>query len=69
MITKRRSVCSASLSSESIAGNARGMPKVPRLGPAGPTPWNLEQEPRLTAEGVSWEVGQGKWKSNREEVG
>ncbi len=69
MITKRRLVCAASLSSESIASNARGMRKVPRLGPAGPTPWSLEQEPRLTAEGVSWEMGQGTWKSNLEEVG
>ena len=51
------------------SGNAKGKPAAPGVGLAGPTTWNLEQEPRLTVEGVSWEVGQGKWKSNREEVG
>ncbi len=69
VITKHRSVPSASLCSVSIAGNAKVMQKVPWVGLAGPMPWSLEQEPRFTAEGVSWEMGQGKWKSNREEAG
>ncbi len=69
VITKHRSVSSASLCSVSISGNAKEMHKVPRVGLAGPTPWSLEQEPRFTAEGVSLEVGQGRWNSNREEAG
>jgi len=51
------------------SGNAKGIPKAPRVALAGPTMWSLEQEPRFTAEGVSLEVGQGRWNSNREEAG
>jgi len=69
VITKHRLVCAASLCLVDASGNAKGKTAAPGVGPAGPTTWSLEQEPRLTAEGVSWEVGQGKWKSNREEVG
>ena len=69
VIVKRRSVCSALLCSMDASGNATGMPKVPQAGLAGPTTWSLEQEPRFTAEGVSLEVGQGRWNSNREEAG
>ncbi len=64
VIAKCRRVCSAD-----VSGNAEVIPKVPRVGPAGPTPWSLEQEPRFTAEGVSWELDQGRWNSNREEAG
>ncbi len=69
VIIKRRLVCSASLCLADVSGNAKGVQKAPEVGLAGPTMWSLEQEPRFTAEGVSLEVGQGRWNSNREEAG
>ena len=69
VITKRRVVCSASLCLADASGNAKGVQTAPGMGLAGPTTWSLEQEPRFTAEGVSLEVGQGRWNSNREEAG
>ncbi len=69
VITKHRSLCSASLRPVDAAGNAKGKHAASEVGLAGPKTWSLEQEPRFTAEGVSLEVGQSKWNSNREEAG
>ena len=64
VILNRRSLCSASVCVADVAGNAKEMPRAPRVALVALATGRLEQESRFTAEGVSLEVGQGRWKTN-----